>query len=309
MPDPITILWAMAAAGAVTALVLVIWSRLRNSAAAAVGWPLAVGLGFVAGAAMLGFRPRGVLATDQERFVLVVVPLAVAVESWIAITPRSVVQMALARGMAAMSCGPLLLLGSVYLTGGGGGWSPAERVFFLFGLGIVILVPWLALASLQQRRPDSTILLTMAATSLAAGVTTMLSGYASAGQLALPLAATLAVAAGVVLLAASPRASGAVGVGWICLASLVFIGRFFGSLTTLHGVLLGIAPLISWLGEYRPLCLWPNWLRRLLPLTLVLLLLGMVVWQAQQRFQTHSGSPVPGAAPAPSMQDYLDFGR
>jgi hypothetical protein len=310
MPDPIAIFWAMAAAGAVTALVLLLGSRLGNGTASAVGWPLAVGLGFVTGAAMLSFRPRGVLATDQERFVLLVVPLAVAVESWIAIRPRSVAQMAMARGVVALSCGPLLLLGSVYLTGGGGGWSPAERVFFLLGLGMLILGPWLALATLQQRRPDSTILLALAATSLAAGVTTMLSGYASAGQLALPLAATLAVAAAVVvLLAASPRASGAVGVGWICLAGVLFIGRFFGSLTTLHGVLLGATPLISWLGECRPLCVWPTWPRRLLPLTLALLLLGLVVWQAQQRFQMHSGSPVPGAAPAPSMQDYLDFGR
>jgi len=309
MPDPVAILIAMAASGIVTAIVLLACSRLASSFGAAIGWPLAVGLGFVTGSIMLGFRPRGVLATDQERLLLLVVPLAVTVESWITMKPMSTARMVLVRGCVALSSGPLLLLGSVYMTGGSGGWSLAERVCFLFGLGVSIFVPWLALVTLQQRRPDPVISLTLAATSLAAGITIMLSGYASAGQLALPLAATLVVAALAAPSAAGLSAPGAVGVGWICLAGLLFIGRFFGSLTTLHGVLLGVTPLVCWLAECRPLCFWAAWPRRLLLLTLTLLLLGTVVWQAQHRFQTHSGSPAPGGAPAPSMQDYLDFGR
>jgi hypothetical protein len=309
MPDPVAILNAMAAAGAVTALILLASSRFGSSRSAAIGWPLAVGLGFVAGAAMLGFRPRGVLATDQERLLLLVVPLAVAAESWITLKPMSVARSVLARGCVALLSGPLLLHGSVYVTGGVSGWSLWERAFFLVGAGILILVPWLMLAALQQRRPDPTISLSLAATSLAAGITTMLSGYASAGQLALPLAATLAAAAFAVAAAGSPRFPGAVGVGWICLAGVLFIGRFFSSLTTLHAVLLGVAPLIGWLAEYRPLCFWTAWPRRLLLLTLTLLLLGTVVWQAQSRFLRHSGSSSAGTARAPSMQDYLDFGR
>ena len=90
---------------------------------------------------------------------------------------------------------------------------------------------------------------------------------------------------------------------------MLFIGRFFGSLTTLQAVLLGVTPLVSWLGEYRPFCFWSAWPRRLFLLMLTMLMLGPVVWQAQHRFRTHSGSPAAGAAPAPSMQDYLDFGR
>ena len=309
MPDPVTILSAMTVAGAVTALILLASSRFGGSPGAAISWPLAVGLGFVTGAAMLGFRPRGLLATDQERFLLLVVPLAVVAESWIALKPMSRARMVLARGCVALLAAPLLMLGSVYLTGGVSGWTLSERVFFLFGVGILILVPWLMLATLQQRRPDPTISLSLAATSIAAGITTMLSGYASAGQLALPLAATLAVAAFATPVAASQGAPGAVGVGWICLAGVLFIGRFFGSLTTLHAVLLGVTPLVCWLAEYRPLCFWAAWPRRLFLVSLTVLLLGPVVWHAQHRFRTHSGSPVPGAAPAPSMQDYLNFGR
>ena len=309
MPDPVAILSAMAVAGAATMLTVLACRRLGGSPAAAISWPLAVGLGFVIGAIMLGFRPRGVLATDQERLLLVVVPLAVAVESWIAFKPMSIARMVLARGCVSLSSGPLLLLGSVYMTGGGGGWSPAERVIFLLGLGIFILVPWLTLVTLQQRRPDPAISLSLAATSLAAGITTMLSGYASAGQLALPLAATLAVVSFAAPLAATPIHPGAVGVGWICLAGVLFIGRFFGSLTTLDGVLLGVTPLVCWLEEYRPLCFWAAWPRRFFLLMLTLLMLGTVVWQAQHRFRIHSGSPVPGATPAPSMQDYLNLGR
>jgi hypothetical protein len=165
------------------------------------------------------------------------------------------------------------------------------------------------LTTLQKRRPDPTISLSLAATSLAAGITTMLSGYASAGQLALPLAATLAAAALAVPAAARDHGPGAVGVGWICLAGVLFIGRFFGSLTTTHAVLLGATPLVCCLAEYRPLRCWSAWPRRLSLLMLALLILGPVVWQAQQRFRMHSGSLVPGATPTPSVQDYLDFGR
>jgi hypothetical protein len=240
---------------------------------------------------------------------MVVVPLAVAVEGWIAFTPMSIARMVLARGCVSLSSGPLLLLGSVYMTGGGGGWSPAERVFFLLGPGVLVLTPWLALGTLQQRRPDPAISLSLAATSLAAGITTMLSGYASAGQLCLPLAATLAVVSFAAPVAAGPIHPGAVGVGWICLAGVLFIGRFFGSLTTLDGVLLGVTPLVCWLEEHWPVCFWTAWPRRLFLLVLTLLIRGAGVWQVQHRFRMHSGSIVPGAAPAPSMQDYLNFGR
>ena len=307
MPDPVAILWAMAAAGAVAAVVLLAGSRLRDGSA--TGGPLAVGLGFVAGAWMLGFHPRNLLATDQERLLLVVVPLAVAVESWLTRVSLSPAAAALLRGSMALAAGPLLLLGSVYLTGGAGGWSGWERLIYLSALGMLILIPWLALTRLQQLEPSPAIGMALAATSLAAGMTTMLSGYASAGQLALPLAAALATAALATRTATSPGMPGAVGVGWICLAGLLVIGRFFGSLTTLHGLLLGATPLLCWLAEYKALSAWHIWPRRLLLVALILLPLGTVVWQAQGSFVAHSGSPLPGAGPAPSMQDYLDFGR
>jgi len=309
MPDPVAILTALAVAGGMTLLILLGCRRLGDGRAAALGRPLAVGLGFVVGAVMLGFRPRGLLATDQERLLLVVVPLAVAVESLFLVKPMSDGRRALVRGCVALASGPLLLLGSVYMTGQGGGGSPAGRVLFLAALGVMILLPWLALAALERRRSDPAIGLTLAAASLAAGLAIMLSGYASAGQFALPLAASQAVAACAALPAERQGSAGAVGVGWVCLAGLLFCGRFFGSLTTTHEVLLGVVPLVWWLAEYRPLRFRAPWLRRLVLAMLALLVLGAVVWQAQDRFRTRSGSAAPGAGPAPTMQDYLDFGR
>ena len=309
MPDPVAILGAMAAAAAVTALVLLAARRLGTGVAAAVGWPLAAALGFGTGAALLGFRPRGLLATDQERLLLVVVPLAVAAESWIAMKPTSVGRMVLTRGCVAVAIGPVLMLGSVYMTGGPSGWSPGQRVVAFSGVGLLILVPWIMLASLQRRRPDPVTSLSLAAASLAAGVTTMLSGYASAGQLALPLAAALTATACVVPAATSPRLAHTLGVGWIGLAGVLFIGRFFGSLTTPHAVLLGATPLVCWLAAMPPLSGWAAWPRRLVLLALALLPAGAVVWQAQARFLERSGPAAPGAAPAPSVQDYLDFAR
>ena len=247
-----------------------------------------MGLGFVGGAVMHGFRPRGTLANDQERLLLLVVPLAVASESWIAIEPTRVCRSLLLRGFVALSSGPLLMLGGVYLTGEASGWSPSERAFLLLAVGALILIPWLMLATRQQRGLDPTISLSLAATSLAVGITTILSGYGSARQLALPLAAVVAATAFAGTAVGGPRSPEAVGVGWICLAGILFIARLFGSLTSLYAVLLGATPLGCWLAVCRPLSSWPGWPRRLVILGLTLLMLGSV---------------------AGSMQYYVDFGR
>src|SRR5260221_270607 len=70
-------------------------------------------------------------------------------------------------------------------------------------------------------------------TCLFGALTVMLSAYPSGGEAALPLAASLAAVAGVLLLLSRPEASvGTLGIGVVGLFGVLFLGRFFGELST-----------------------------------------------------------------------------
>src|SRR5438270_569729 len=67
---------------------------------------------------------------------------------------------------------------------------------------------------------------------------------------ALPLAAALAgVALAAVPLAARPGMEGALGIGVIGLFGLLFVGRFFGGLSTARALAVFFAPLLCWVSE------------------------------------------------------------
>ena len=69
-------------------------------------------------------------------------------------------------------------------------------------------------------------------TSAGAALAVMLSGYASGGQVGLPLAAAiLGAAAAAMVLPRTLKVAGPPGVAVVGLFSLLVIGRFFGELT------------------------------------------------------------------------------
>jgi hypothetical protein len=105
------------------------------------------------------------------------------------------------------------------------------------------------MVTLYDRGRTATVWTVLALTSGAAGISTMLSGYLSAGMLALPLAATCGTVAVVGRGALGHAGAGGVVVGLVCLASILVMGRFFGALSTLHALLLAAAPLLGWIGE------------------------------------------------------------
>jgi hypothetical protein len=138
----------------------------------------------------------------------------------------------------------------------------------------------------------------------------MLSGYASGGQLGLPLAAALAgAAAASLVLRDTAGLSAALGPAVVGLFSLLVIGHFFGELTTSHALLLGLAPLLCWLPEVPLVRRAPAWLRGLARLALVAVPLGVALVQAQQQFVQNSAATSTQEAGEPSLQDYMDFGK
>jgi hypothetical protein len=135
----------------------------------------------------------------------------------------------------------------------------------------------------------------------------MFSGYLTGGKLGLPLAAAL-IGTAVASLALTGQANrmASLGVGLIGLFGLLMIGRFFGSLTTTHALLLFLALLLCWVPEAPYVVKLRPWLRGILRVALVAVPVVLVVLQSHQQFV--KASEASGAQPGePKVQDYLDF--
>jgi hypothetical protein len=209
----------------------------------------------------------------------------------------------------------VLLFGSTYLPDLNGSgtreWSPAITGLTLGGLALFQAGAWALLALLARRAPGLSHPVCLAGTIAGAAVTVMLSGYASGGQIGLPLAAALLGASVASLVLPGPsRGTGPIGVAVVGLFSMLVIGHFFGELTTTHAILLLCAPLLGWLPELPYVRRLPPWARGLARVILVGALVSAVVVHAQRKFAEDFQSPSGSAAPKePSIQDYMDFGR
>jgi len=155
----------------------------------------------------------------------------------------------------------------------------------------------------------------VAGTSLGAGLVIMLSGYATGGQLAVPLAAGLAgVGLGSVVWKSIESKSteskstmagaSAAGVGIVSLFALLVIGRLFAGLTSLNAALLLEAPLLGWAAEAIPS--GPR-VRAGLRLGLAALPVVVALVLAQQKFASDSRQP--GSPTEARLDDYMSFGK
>jgi hypothetical protein len=316
MLDPIPILRAMAVAAviAATALLLTAWPwRSPHPVRASLGALVGIGIGFFVGCWLLGVHPHWPPREDQDRLLLLLFPIVFAVELLALFLGRMRWLAWPARLLIATGAARLLLHDSSYVTDLSGPgtqeWTATRAWFILGGLAVMLAGVWLALVVLARRTSGRTLSLTLALAASGTAITVMLSGYASGGQLGLPLGAALmgSVLASL-LLRASVDATGIVGVGVVGLFTLAVIGRFFGELTTLNAALLFLAPLLGWLSELPYVCRVGPRLRSVCGLVLAALPVIVALVLAQQKFAAESGQTSPGV-PEPSIQDYLDFGK
>jgi hypothetical protein len=276
-----------------------------------LGQVLGAGLGFVAGCFVLGLGPRWPPSEDRDRFLAVLLPLVVLVECVAAFesVPRRAAW-ALRLAVAAVAA-PVLLHQTTYLTDAAGPgtreWTPAQAWLILGSLAAVLSALWTLLTMLQARVPGPRANGGLAVVCAAAGVTVMLSGYSTGGQLAVPLAAALAgvVAAALVL---PPAHDGqAAGVGVVGLFAVLLVGRSFGTLSTGPALCLLLAPLLCWVPEAPGLRRLGPRARDAAALVLITIPLMVVVTSAHRTFVADSAAPSsPGE---PSLQNYLDFGK
>ena len=262
MPDPILFMKAMAAAAGVSAAVAlaIVFSRRPSGVArinaAAV---MAIGFGLLAGYWVLNLLPNWPPAVALDRFFIVVLPAALGIEL-IAGFPRVPRAAAwLLRIILAGATPWVLLHGSKYLADSVGETSIGQALKYMALGGGLLIVVWGLLTWLSLRSPGVSPPVVLSETSLFGGVSVMLSGYTSGGEAALPLAASLAAVAGVLwLFSRSEASAGSLGIGVVGLFGVLFLGQFFGELSTGRALAVFLAPLVCWLTELP-------WLRNLKP--------------------------------------------
>ena len=294
MPDPWLSLKAMGAAAIVsTALVLAMMRVLRAANTMGLTWAsvLAIGSGLAAGYYVLSLQLAWPPRNGLERLLTVVIPAALAIEliagfhfvpNWAAWFLRVSLAAMLPR---------ILLHGSVYISGTDREWN-LEQFGMVVAICSGLLVGlWGLLSWLAHCSPGVSIPLALHLSTLCAGLTVMMAGYIKGGTAAFPLAAVLLTTAVASKLASKrlgvPGVIGLpamIGVGAVGLFGLLFIGRFFGQLSTESALAILLAPLLCWTTELPGLRRQNPWLKGSLRLALVLIPLAFVLILAKRDF-------------------------
>jgi hypothetical protein len=263
-----------------------------------VSWSWAIGAGVVAASGATGQWPHWPALEDRARFLTLLVPLCLVVET-AAASMRSgsvpwIVRLALAAAVA-----PILLHNTVYLADLNGPnsaeWSPAQATIVLCGLAVLLALVWVLLSWLQSRTSTPAVLWVLVLDALATAVTVMLSGYYGGGLLGLGLAGAL-TGATLASYFVRPRlsTSGSLGMSVIGIFTVLLLGRFFGNLPTRLAACLLLAPLLAWTFELPPLRTLASVWRGIGRLACVAVPLLIVVILAQRTFtaasMAHSGS-------------------
>jgi len=292
MPDGVLFVKGLAAGAATAALfhLAIVWFRppagVARSNLAAV-FALAVGL--LVGCAVLRIRTQWPPANGLDRILTIVVPGIVGIELLAGLpgVPRW-----LAWGFRlslSASIGRILLHNSVYVAPAGGTWTAMQESIVLGSCATLLVTVWFLFLRLADRSPGASLPLAMAEASLCGGIAIMLAGYLTGGKAALALAAALAGVAGAAWLAAT-RSSlrGAIGVGVVGYSGLLFVGRFFGGLSTDRALILLLSPLLSWVTELPIVRSRRPWLIGTVRLALVAVPLVAVVYLEKRDFDRHT---------------------
>ncbi len=293
MPDPLMYLQAMSAslvASAIGALVISWVLSRANSSNRRIASILGMGFGLAIGFLLLRFRLVWPPANGLDRFLTIILPAAFVIE----ITAASLrVAPGLSRFMRIVliaTSGRILLHGSIYLSPSESEWTRWQLAVVLVLNAALLASVWKLMVWLSERSADASIPLSIAMTILSAGVLVMLAGYLKGGAAAFPLAAAfLGSAVASLWFCHGADLRGAIGIGIMGLFSVLFIGRFFGGLTTGTAVIVLLAPLLCWVTELPGLRQRKPWQILAFRLVLVAIPLFVVLANAKSDFDREMG--------------------
>jgi hypothetical protein len=325
----------IAAVVAAIAILLCSWPfRTPSSRIFALATVLCLCLGFNAGWRWLKVQPHWPPREDQDRFLLILVPILVAVELLAGLfhseipnsqsenrisNPsdriRNLAQLLiwLPRLAVAAVAGRILLHDTSYISDlsgpGSRQWTSDQTWMILGGLAAVLAGAWIMLTVLLRREPGRAVPLAIAISCSGSAVTIMMSGYASGGPLAIPLAgALLGVWTASLFIKSQIPLDGLVGFGLVGLFGILIMGLFFGELTWVNAELLFFAPLLCWIPELPPFQKFGTRVRSFAGVGLATVLVVIALTLAQQQFVKDSTQPSPDSQ-EPTLEDYMNFGR
>lgn len=247
----------------------------------------AVVAGAVGGYAVLALWPRWPPANALDRFLVIVLPATVALLA-VGYWPRYSRALRWGLGFAlAVVAVRILLHRSVYLQE-----DALDVMFVLLGsAGVIFGVLSLAQMLEVRRRRDghndgvrqASLLLALAAALFVTGLLIAMAGYIKGGSTALPWSAAIAGATiGARLGGKEADLQGIVSLSVVLLFGFLFIGRFFGELTTGTALLVLFTPLLCWTSQLPLLRRWTPLTRDLVGLALVAVsLLAILLWAKQ----------------------------
>ena len=288
MPDPLLYFKAIGAALIASTIVVLAMGRqrtlqgeLRIRLAGILGLALALGIGYYVLLGRLAWPP----ANGLDRFLIIVLPIVVAIElsatlprvqPWLIWTLRLVL---------AVLLGRILLHDSVYLSGLTSNGPLGEGGAIVLVIGVLTAAVWGLLARLSHTSPSVALPIALALAIQSSGIAIMLAGYLKGGAASFPLAAAIVgTAISSRVLIRRPNYGAMIGVGVVGLCSLLCIGRFFGGLSTGEAITMLLAPLLCWAAELPVVRNQKSWIVGTIQLTLVALPLLVVLYQAKQEF-------------------------
>jgi len=306
MPDPFQYMIALLAAFAVSFLAIFISQlAMRATIPSLARFVFMVGLvlGLWPGYRILGFESRWPPVNALDRFLMIVLPAAMIVEFIGTVRVPddqhnflfrfSSFCAATVRFAFIVSVGRVLWHDSVYLSSvesNTNDWPP----FIAFGVllsGAALL--YAALRSsmiLAFRGVSASLTAGLVMSLLATGMVTMLAGYIKGGAAAMPLAGGICGAALALWMAgkktgpATSHVQFLIGISVTALFSLLWIGRFFGQLTTFDVLMIFLSPHCCWLSEFWPFGDYSNNYRMVIRMAAVALILLVVLFFKWQQF-------------------------
>jgi hypothetical protein len=309
MPDPLLYLKSMADAAIASAMVVLVilflgrWATRKWRITPSLGsfiihlaCILGIGVGLAIGYAALSLELNWPPTSGLDRLLTLVLPVALVIEfiSGIPCVPRYVTWVL--RIVLAAMIPRVLLHGSVYLSELSG-WTALQFTVTLGACSMLLAGVWGLLLRLASRSPGLSIPSSVCLALLCTAATVMMAGYLKGGASALPLVSTLMVTM-IALLLATRRfdqrrqdfkptqldSNGILGIGVVGLFGLLFIGRFFGEISSGDALIIFLAPLFGWVTETRLLRNRKPWVVGCLRLAIVALPLVVVLILAKRNF-------------------------
>jgi hypothetical protein len=291
MPEPLLYLKASGAAAIVSAIFMLMMTTVRRRPG--IAWihsacVMGIGLGLAVGYYVLSLQVAIPPMNGLDRLLVIVVPAALGIE-WIAGLQSVPPWVAWSLRISLAATMPRILLhGSVYLSGTSQ-WTEWWAGAVLAGCGALLAALWSLLFWLSRRSPGASIPLALSLTIQCAGLTVMMAGYIKGGAAAFPIVATLVAVtiAGRRITKRFKIASvdaPALAIGVVGLFGLLFIGRFFGELSTSCTLAMLLAPLLCWATETPFLRDRKPWVVGSLRVLLVAIPLVVVLVVAKREF-------------------------